>query len=173
MGSASSSCAKCCQIWPAKHCTMYYGQSHILHVSNAQTSPPLITEDLSGAAAALQDSLNVSTLISPFGSGRTGGRGLTSAPINSTIIKYRYMSNPITHSHVGHMAQHVNPTWHVEHACIAQASVMAAPVVAVKSSLDAVVAYRLSTGCSLLRSRGKSASKLSELASDCRSMLYC
>ncbi len=52
---------------------MYYGQSHILHVSNAQTSPPLITEDLSGAAAALQDSLNVSILISPFGSGRTGG----------------------------------------------------------------------------------------------------
>ncbi len=65
---------------------MYYGQSQILHVSNAQTSPPLITEDLSGAAAALQDSLNVSILISPFGSGRTGGRGANNLYYHKVLI---------------------------------------------------------------------------------------
>ena len=43
------------------------GQGHILHVTNTHTSPQLITEDLSGAAAALQDRLNVSILIAPCG----------------------------------------------------------------------------------------------------------
>jgi len=46
-------------------CTM--GRVTFCMSANAKESPPLIIEDLSGAAAALQDSLNVSTLNSPCG----------------------------------------------------------------------------------------------------------
>ncbi len=155
MGSASSSCAKCCQIWPAKHCTMYYGQSHILHVSNAQTSPPLITEDLSGAAAALQDSLNVSILISPFGSGRTGGRGLTSAA--SKLYYHKVLA------HVS--SYYAKPCGPYGSAC---ESNMAGGACKLQALLQLWLnwASRLNTGCScpgkiepLLRSSGESASE--------------